>query len=111
MPSIHSGRLRPTSVSSIRSANKPPVCRAWSQLKRAVRTLPTWSSPVGAGEYRTRTSASGMFRSLRRGAVADLFQETPGYDHALHLVRPFVDLGDLRIAHHALDGIAPRVPR
>ena len=33
----------------------------------------------------------------------------PGDDHALHLGRAFINLGNLGVAHHALDGIFTRV--
>src|SRR3954453_2539438 len=36
--------------------------------------------------------------------MARLPEELAGHHHALDLVRPLVDLGDLRIAHHALEG-------
>src|SRR5258705_7640808 len=40
---------RAKSVSSILRTNVPPAPRAMSQLKSAVRALPTWSCPVGLG--------------------------------------------------------------
>src|SRR6516225_427125 len=40
-------------------------------------------------------------RRLRR--TSRLLQELPRHDHALDLVGALVDLGDLRVAHHALD--------
>ena len=43
-------RLRP--APKIKS---PPVCRAYNQLKSAVRALPIWKKPVGLGAKRTRT--------------------------------------------------------
>ena len=43
----------------------PPVWRACSQLKSAVRTLPMCRKPVGAGENRTRTWV--IVASLRAG--------------------------------------------
>ncbi len=42
MPAVHSGRLRASSVSSIRSTKVPPSRRTKSQLNRAARALPTW---------------------------------------------------------------------
>jgi len=36
----------------------PPVCRAKSQLKSAVRAPPTWRYPVGDGAKRTRGAAA-----------------------------------------------------
>ena len=50
---------RSKSVSSMRSTNVPPVRRASSQLKSAVRALPTCSCPVGLGANRTRTGGDG----------------------------------------------------
>src|SRR3954465_11998945 len=47
--------LRSRSVSSIRSTKVPPVLRAKSQLKSAVRAPPTWRYPVGDGANLTRT--------------------------------------------------------
>src|SRR5579871_178446 len=84
MPSVHSARLRSTSVSSIRRMKVPLCCRAKSQLKRAVRALPTCKKPVGEGAKRTRGALTARRRSRRllladrdrlRGAAADgLFQ-------------------------------------
>src|SRR6266540_6207863 len=50
------------SVSSIRRMKLPPWCRANSQLNKAVRAVPTWMYPVGAGAMRHRTGASGTRR-------------------------------------------------
>ena len=41
MPSIHSGRLRAASVSSMRSTSTPPDCLATTQLTSADRAPPT----------------------------------------------------------------------
>ena len=41
---------RATSVSSMRRMNVPSTWRACNQLYSAVRTLPMWRKPVGAGE-------------------------------------------------------------
>src|SRR6266850_2092052 len=46
---------RALSVSSMRSRKVPPLFRAYSQLKSAVRAPPTWRYPVGEGAKRTRT--------------------------------------------------------
>src|ERR1017187_8624132 len=54
-----SGTYRPWSVSSMRSTKLPPVERAASQAKRAVRTLPRWRKPVGEGANRVRMGATG----------------------------------------------------
>src|ERR1019366_10635562 len=53
IPSVHSGRLRTSSVSSMRSTNVPPYWRAKSQLNSADRAPPTWKYPVGDGANRT----------------------------------------------------------
>ena len=45
---------RSASVSSMRRTNVPSWPRASSQLKSAVRALPTCSWPVGLGAKRTR---------------------------------------------------------
>ena len=59
IPSVHSGRLRASSVSSIRRMNVPPCRRAKSQLNSAARALPTWKYPVGEGAKRTRGGGWG----------------------------------------------------
>ena len=56
--SIISGEQCSLSVSSMRKTNVPPVWRAYAQLNRAVRTIPTWGLPVGEGQKRTRTLLS-----------------------------------------------------
>src|SRR5207302_10981798 len=52
-------RLR--SVSSTRSTMTPPLWRAESQLNSAVRALPTWMEPLGAGAKRTRVVTSADY--------------------------------------------------
>ncbi len=42
IPSVHSGRFRVSSVSSMRNTNVPPHRRAKNQLNSAARALPTW---------------------------------------------------------------------
>ena len=59
IPSVHSGRLRASSVSSIRRMNVPPCCRTKSQLNSAARALPTWKYPVGEGAKRARGGEVG----------------------------------------------------
>ena len=54
IPWVHSGRLRASSVSSIRSTNVPPRRLASAQLYSAVRAPPTWKNPVGDGANRNR---------------------------------------------------------
>src|SRR5215469_732406 len=55
MPSVHSGRLREASVSSMRSTNAPPCCLANAQLNSADLADPTWNMPVGDGANLTLT--------------------------------------------------------
>ena len=64
--SIASGFSRCSSVSSMRSTSVPPRRRAYSQLYRAVRTPPTWRSPVGDGQKRTRGATGNSAYRLRR---------------------------------------------
>ena len=54
IPWVHSGRLRASSVSSMRSTNVPPRRWASAQLYSAVRAPPTWKKPVGDGANRRR---------------------------------------------------------
>src|SRR5580692_2093600 len=62
--------LRSWSVSSIRRTNVPPVFRAQSQLKSAVRTPPMCRYPVGDGAKRTRVlMRDEVARSKADGAV------------------------------------------
>ena len=49
IPCVHSGRLRASSVSSMRSTNVPPRCLASAQLYSAVRAPPTWKNPWATG--------------------------------------------------------------
>src|SRR5262245_58937149 len=56
---------RSKSVSSMRRMNVPPWPRASSQLKSAVRALPTWSAPVGLGANLTRTDQRDCVRGNR----------------------------------------------
>src|SRR5689334_21599155 len=53
--SVASATSRLVSVFSMRSLNSPPLWRANSQLKSAVRTFPMCRKPVGEGAMRTRT--------------------------------------------------------
>src|SRR5689334_22433616 len=53
----------------MRTRNSPPPCRANSQLNSAVRALPTCSSPLGAGENRTRSVISTAPLVLRAVGV------------------------------------------
>ena len=52
---------RSVSVSSMRRTNAPPARRASSQLKSAVRALPTCRCPVGLGANRTRAGVTVQF--------------------------------------------------
>ena len=65
-----SGRLRPASVSSTRSTNVPPKCRANTQLNSALRTLPTCRLPVGDGGNRTRTWSGARPPSTLTGSAS-----------------------------------------
>ena len=62
MPSVHSGRLRASSVSSMRRTKVPPCWRAKSQLNSAARALPTWKYPVGDGAKRARGAVGSVIR-------------------------------------------------
>ena len=64
---------RSKSVSSIRRTNVPPVRRASSQLKSAVRALPTWSWPGGAGRkpHAERRASGHSSRIERHGVGGD----------------------------------------
>src|ERR1700683_3115026 len=67
IPSVHSGRLREVSVSSMRSTKAPPRCLANAQLNKLVRAEPTWNMPVGDGANLTLTSEGcGEFVTLPR---------------------------------------------
>ncbi len=71
MSASDSGVERSASVSSMRRMNVPPVPRASSQLKRAVRTFPMCNCPVGLGANLTRMDESGiMSEELRTGHVS-----------------------------------------
>ena len=73
-----------------------------------------------AGRGRARHRRLGLVARCRRGPgpgrrQARLLtrrsaQQAPGDHHALHLVGALVDLGDLGVAHHALDREVLRVP-
>src|SRR6476469_3374041 len=54
----------------MRTRNVPSPWRANSQLKSAVRALPTCSSPLGAGENRTRSAITPAPASPPRAARA-----------------------------------------
>src|SRR5512138_3685197 len=77
----------------------------------------TWARST-AGKPRTAAPAAVAFRKLRRctrdvarrsliessvGWTSGLAQQLLGDDHSLDLVRALVDLGDLGVAHEALD--------
>ena len=67
MPSIHSGRLRAASVSSMRRTKAPPGCWATIQFCSAERALPTWNIPVGEGAKRTRTVTRPAYGASQAG--------------------------------------------
>src|SRR5699024_2976874 len=58
--------------------------------------------------FARRTMLAAALSPLDDG---DLVEERAGHDDSLNLVSAFVDLGDLRIAHHPLDGEVARVTR
>src|ERR1041384_1828045 len=60
---------RSRSVSSIRRMNVPPLPRANSQLKSAVRALPTWRWPVGLGAKRRRITLRLRQRAHERDGM------------------------------------------
>src|SRR5690349_8486980 len=99
----------------MRRMKVPPTWRVYSQLKNAVRALPRWSMPVGAGENRARTlliAASVREPPARTTAFANrsTVAEQGLRDHdPLHLVGALVDLGDLRVAHETLGREIARV--
>jgi hypothetical protein len=77
IPSVHSVRLRSSSVSSMRRTNVPPCWRAKSQLKSAERALPDVEVARGRrGEPRPRwgralshgSSCAGAFCARVQGA-------------------------------------------
>ena len=67
---------RSASVSSMRRMNVPSLPRASSQLKSAVRALPTCSCPVGLGANRTRM-ALGLARRSSATACAAIASPRP----------------------------------
>src|SRR5262249_34790677 len=89
---------RSRSVSSTRSRNLPPVWRAYSQLKSAVRTPPTCSMPVGLGANRV-TTVIGSIPAAIRGR--ECYQGRP-----LHAPSPRIWLAT---AHCGADLPWPRV--
>src|SRR5438046_691869 len=77
---------RSTSVSSMRRINAPPRPRARSQLKSAVRALPTWRCPVGLGANLTRMKwlrADGA--EQRDGVRRDRLAAADGVDALVRL--------------------------
>src|SRR3954471_11901835 len=68
-----SSESRAASGSSIRKTRAPWWWRANAQLKRAVRTRPTWGLPVGDGQKRTRTGAALVTLDHLVGESADAF--------------------------------------
>src|SRR5262249_39314688 len=74
IPCVHSGRLRASSVSSMRSTKRPPDRRASAQLNSAVRAPPTWKNPVGDGAMRNRGTMEEVTLPIRvrEGGFPDL---------------------------------------
>ena len=71
MPSIHSGRLRAASVSSMRSTSVPPAhAGAKAQLNKTDLALPTWNMPVGDGAKRARTAEPELVTAAEFSRVA-----------------------------------------
>src|SRR5580704_3664397 len=70
--STASGVERSRSVSSTRIRNFPPLWRAYSQLKSAVRAVPMCIIPVGEGAMRVTTGAAGSGIALPAGGARAL---------------------------------------
>src|SRR5690242_9450195 len=87
IPSVHSGRLRAASVSSMRSTNVPSRCWAKTQFWRADRAPPTWNIPVGEGANRTRTVTASTLRVAQDHPVAG-FRGCSGTVHWLTGIDP-----------------------
>src|SRR3989338_8706056 len=117
---------RTRSVSSIRSRNWPPSCRAKSQLNRAVRALPTCRKPVGLGAKRTRTMSVGAvlfgFVAALAGlpkSLAHLVEEpglhlaAGGFDQHLHLLGGSIErlLALPHESHPFLESLESRLQR
>src|SRR4051794_10587103 len=58
----------------------------------------------------THSAAAAANRMRRAGGTCRLAPHRAGDHEALDLVRALVDLGDLRVAHHPLDGVLVHVP-
>ena len=71
MTCVLSGVERSWSESSMRRMKAPPVLRAHSQLKSAVRTPPMWRYPVGDGAKRRRGLAPVTCGCVMGGRVAE----------------------------------------
>src|SRR4051794_23825460 len=83
-----------TTTASVSSARTGP-----DGLKPSIRT--TAVSPAQSAT----TAAKAMRRDATTTAPSALGLHRAGDHEALDLVRALVDLGDLRVAHHPLDGI------
>ena len=98
---------RARSVSSMRSTKVPPLWRASSQLKSAVRAPPTCRNPVGDGAKRTRTGRSGRRRPLGHlpGSPAPaLDEQIDGRGRGQHEDRGGQQPADQRVAERVPDG-------
>src|SRR6185436_18981092 len=85
---------RSASVSSMRRMNVPSWPCESSQLKSAVRALPTWSCPVGLGANRTRIGVlATSARQERDGVRGDRLAAADGI-HALVGLALDADLRD-----------------
>src|SRR5438093_706966 len=70
------------------------------------RRRPHERPPTLRGRAPQKAARGLAHRGRRAGASgAERLQDVAGHDDALDLVRPLVDLRDLRIAHHPLHGI------
>src|SRR5690349_6403179 len=75
------------------AANRPP--KPEPMITTRLRAMPPLSQAITR-----RTQARGCDPCL---GLRSLLEELAGHDHALDLVGALVDLGDLGVAHHALD--------
>src|SRR5438067_4000474 len=101
-----SGVDRTRSVSSMRSRNLPPWCRANSQLKSAVRAPPMCRNPVGEGAKRTTTLILrgwvwvSVISTLGQGVVTEHLAQADLHNLSGRGVRQFIE-------HHYVVGQHP----
>src|SRR5438270_9271633 len=95
------------SVSSMRSRNLPPWCRANSQLKSAVRAPPMCRNPVGEGAKRTTTliprgwGRAPVISTLGQRVVAEHLAQADLHDLSGRGVRQFLEDHDVVGQHPA----------